>query len=179
MKNKKYKIFILIIVLTFAFLLTIRNFYFFDYKKDKVRNENKKIIKNLDLISNDDTLNKNRIIFFIDYEDFSCIECENQVLFLIRWIEQNLDSINLKVLLLIRKRYNNERYYEWLIGNWQNENKISLPLILDNNKIFEKLMIPKSSIVIFDRNNSNLIEYKEFPMTREELKKITKKINHK
>lgn len=175
MKIKKYKSFILIIILALAFLLTIRNFYFFDYKKNKVRNENEKIIKNLDLISNDDTLNKNRIIFFIDYEDFSCIECEKQVLFLIGWIEQNLDSINSKVLILIRKRYNNEHYYEWLIENWQKENKISLPLKLDNNRIFEKLMIPKTSIVIFDRNNSNLIEYKEFPMAREELKKITEK----
>lgn len=176
MKIKKYKNFILVIILAATFLLTLRNFY---YKYDKVESENKKFIRNLNLISNDVTLNKNNIIFFIDFEDFSCNECERQVIFLIRWIEQNLDGINSKVLLLIRKRHNNEHYYEWLIKNWRNENKISLPLKLDNNRIFEKLMIPKTSIVIINKNNSILTEYKEFPMAREELKKITTKINHK
>lgn len=171
MKNKKYKVFILLILLTLTLIVSLRNYCSLNSKKYDVTNNSEEIIKKLSAINN--TFNKSDIIFFIDFEDFSCPQCQNQVIYLIKLIDQNLDYIdNEKVLLLVRKRNNNEQYYNWIISNWINENKIKQEIQLDNYGIIDSLKISKSSIAILKESKNNLSIFKEFPMDRKDLEKI-------
>lgn len=178
MINKKYKIFILISLLIPILILTIKNF---EIKKNHttVQNEINKVSLRL-TEENENTFKNINIIFFIDFEDFTCFQCENQVIYLCKWIEGNKDSvINNKVLLFVKKRNNNEQYYKFLIGNWIKENKLNFQIKLDGSNIFKKLGVSKTSIAILTGNDNNLEYYNNFPLPRtqlEEIKKIIKSL---
>jgi len=172
-----YKILVLIIFLIPVLIIVIRNNYISSSKKHNLLINNEPFIKNLKTIHNN-YFKYADIILFIDYEDFSCLQCENQIIYFCKWIEKNLDSLRKEnVLLLVRKRKDNEQYYNWLITNWIERNKISLIVRLDNDNLFNKLKLNKSSMVIFNFKNSDLIVYKEFPLLNKEIKELTIIIN--
>ncbi len=178
MISKKIKIIVLVLILIPVLILATVNILKFKITQTDSSNQNKTNNKGLNQhIYNDSMFVDKSIILFIDFEDFSCIQCENQVLHICKWIEENLDSIkNDTILLLVKKRNNNEQYYKFLIGNWVKENKVSFQVKLDSKNIFSELKVLNTSIAILDRNN-NMNYYNSFPLTLiqlEEVKKIIK-----
>lgn len=176
MKLGKCKIWILTALLVPFFVLAIKNISKIisidstELKTRKILNENFKKIK----FPPKSFYNK-RVFFFLDFEDFSCLQCEKQVIQLCKWIESKKESIrNYATLLLVRKHHNNKQYYNWVISNWVNENKIKLEIQLDNNAITDTLKITKTSIALLDRNCEELIEFKEFPLVKKDMESLLK-----
>lgn len=178
MIRKKVKIIVFVVILMTVLLLATENILKLQIKQVNSNDKKNNSYKTLNLnISYDSLLFDKNIILFIDFEDFSCIQCENQVLHICKWVEENLDSVvNDNIILFVKKRSNNELYYKFLIENWIKENKLSFQVNLDSNNIFNKLRVSKTSIAILDGNNS-IIYYNSFPLAPiqlEEVKKILK-----
>lgn len=176
MKLANYKIYILILLLVPFIVLTIKNINKFNSDDSQELKKRNIFFENLKKNNEQQKIFGNsKIIFFIDFEDFSCLECESQVIYLCKWVESNIDRGEKKsTLLLVRKRNNNEQYYKWLITSWLKENEINLPIELVSDSLFNKLKIFKTSIAIFNERDERLIEYKEIPMPARQLEKIKK-----
>lgn len=178
MISKKVKIIVFVLILIPVLLMATKNILKLQIKQDDSNDQNNNSYKTLNQnIYYDSLFVDKNIILFIDFEDFSCIQCENQVLHICKWVEENLDSVvNDNILLFVKKRNNNELYYKFLIGNWIRENKVSFQVKLDGKNIFNKLSVSKTSIAILDRNNG-IIYFNSFPLAPiqlEEVKKIIK-----
>lgn len=176
--KKQNKIITVIILILFLIVLTIINYSKLSSVNTVEENYQKNFINNFNKHYNEISIFSNiRIIFFIDFIDFSCSTCEDEVISLIKLVENYLPDVEKKkVLLLVRKISNNNNYNNWLVKNFIEENGIKLKIQLDEENIFGKLKVTKTSIALIKNRDKSEIEYKIFPMVKEELNNTIKSI---
>ncbi len=168
-----YKIYLLILLLIPLFVLTIKNIGKLNSEAPsqlKTMNDSFKNIKEPHIV-----FKNSWIIFFVDFEDFSCPACEHQVIYLLKWVDKHLSLEEKQSLLVfLRKHSENQQYDKWFITNWIEENQINVQLKFDTESLFNTLKIHKSSLALLNRNDYSLIDFKEFPMVKNDLVSITK-----
>jgi len=168
-KNKGIIFGIILIVFFVITFIRVQN----SVKKDDIKEINTEIIFSFSKSYFDTIKTESRkVLLFVDFADFSCLPCSEGVSYICKTLDKELNENEKRnVLILIRKRSGTDEYYSWVIKNWREENKITFPIKLDNDNIFEKVRIQKTSIIILDENQ-NIFEHKEFPMSSTELNRI-------
>lgn len=116
-----------------------------------------------------------QILIFVDISDLNCYPCLESLVNTCKYLTKRKKTENNDVVILFKKRHENENYYSWFINNWCKENDILFPTVLDENNVFQKANISKTSIAIFS-DDLNIVEYKEFPIQDAEMKRIVNKI---
>lgn len=181
MKRKNYKELIFVLILISLVILTIRNVSRMGSAKIKTTEKVEKLKINLQSYPEyHEIIGEKEVIFFINTADFACLTCEQQLLSLEKWIEWNLSPEEKEdVIMLIKKQSKNEEYNNWFVNKWKKENEVKLNIKLVGDSLFNDLNIMKTSVAIKKEGENNLIDYKEFPMVREDFEKIIKTIESK
>ncbi|MFN3872184.1 MAG: hypothetical protein ACK4R9_04225 [Ignavibacterium sp.] len=168
MQLKNSKLFILFLFLIITISISIYNNIILKYE---IRTDSNKLnFQSLNnLIKSDSSLANKNIIIFLDITDFSCTNCERSVVSLSKVLANTYNQYKSKIILLAKIGWGHIDYHKKLITDWINNNNIKLNFQLDENYIFKKADIKKTSIVILDKK---IVFYKEFPLSRIEIDKI-------
>lgn len=149
-------------VLIISFLSIYRHYDIFEYKDINIQSVIS-LAKNDEAMSSD-VFNKKKVFLFIDLADFSCLPCENGVVYLCRSLGKDQSNEDVFVMLFVKKGKGRIEYYENFMINWEKENEIKFPFIVDTASIFAKIGVKKTSVFLID-NDDNLIRYEKFPLS--------------
>ena len=115
------------------------------------------------------------LLFFLDFEDFSCMMCLDSFLGLYQKLPFRFKTSNSWGILVVKKSEGEEnrlvRIAKKKLEGFVQANHITFPILVDRSQVFGELAERGSGVVLFDENRKAVFRY-DFPLTNEQFEDI-------
>jgi uncharacterized membrane protein YphA (DoxX/SURF4 family) len=105
-----------------------------------------------------------RLVIMVDFGDFYCPTCLDDFLDIAETVSNNDEKMQGIVSVLVKRiPFMDEQEQREFVDTWQYNFDVTLPMPIDTAEIFERSLIEKSTVLLFDRNG-NLLDSETLPM---------------